>query len=214
LGKVMNNSLQTKEEMKKTTSILTFGLVAILSLTGCHKKPIGVTDIPGMSRPHGVAPGPGDSGTLPSPRATDNPNGIGFADAANNPYSSTITGPHDEDHNKFAEYTVHFDTDSAAIKKGDREKLDKVADYFKNNPSKEALTIEGNADERGTEQYNLALGDKRALAVREYLAHVGVDPQRINTVSYGEAKPVDPARNEAAYHKNRRAEMVLLVPKQ
>lgn len=167
-----------------------------------------------MNRPSAVSPGVGNGEALPTPRANDNPNGIGFTDAANNPYGSTITGPHDEDRTKFAEYTVHFDTDSAAIKKDDRAKLDRVAEYFKNNTSKEALQVEGNADERGTEQYNLALGDKRALAVREYLAHLGVDAQRINTVSYGEAKPVDPARNDAAYHKNRRAEMVLLIPKQ
>jgi len=200
--------------MKNTTSILTFGLVAILGFTGCHKKPVGVTDIPGMNRPHGVAPG-GDmnSGTLPSPRANENPNGIQFVPTGENPYGPTIMD-HNEDRTKFAEYTVHFTVDSAAIKADDRAKLDKVAEYFKNNNTKEALQIEGHADERGTEQYNLALGDKRALAVREYLAHSGVDAQRINTVSYGEAKPVDPARNDAAYNKNRRAEMVLLIPKQ
>jgi peptidoglycan-associated lipoprotein len=197
--------------MKNTTFIATIGLAAIISFTGCHKKPVGVTEIPGMSRP--TVTGPENGGKLPSPRESENPTGIGFGDAANNPYGSTITGPHDEDRTKFAEYTVHFDTDSAAIKKDDRTKLEHVADYFKNNNSKEALQVEGNADERGTEQYNLALGDKRALAVREYLAHLGVDPQRINTVSYGEAKPIDPARNDAAYKKNRRAEMVLLTPK-
>ena len=196
--------------MKKSTSILTIGLAAIISFTGCHKKPVGVTDIPGMNRPH--APGPDNSGTLPTPRADTGTTGIGFSEPGNNPYGSTIAD-HTEDRTKFAEYTVHFDTDSAAIKKDDREKLDHVAEHFKNNQSKEALQIEGNADERGTEQYNLALGDKRALAVREYLAHLGVDPQRISTVSYGEAKPIDPARNEEAYHKNRRAEMVLLIPK-
>src|SRR5436190_5720364 len=186
--------------MKKTTLILTIGLVAIISFTGCHKKPVGVTDIPGMNRPH--AGGPNDINTLPTPRNNDNTGPIGFTDPANNPYNSTLTGPHDEDRAKFAEYTVHFTVDSAAIKEGDRAKLDKVAEYFKNNTTKEALQIEGHADERGTEQYNLALGDKRALAVREYLAHLGVDSQRISTVSYGEAKPVDPARNEAAYNKN------------
>ncbi|MGZ4972633.1 MAG: OmpA family protein [Limisphaerales bacterium] len=197
--------------MKKTTLILAIGVASIISFTGCHKKPVGVTDIPGMNRPS--ASGPGNGEPLPSPRNNENPNGVGFTDAANNPYGPTITGPHDEDRAKFAEYTVHFDTDSAAIKTDDRAKLEHVAEYFKNNTSKEALQVEGNADERGTEQYNLALGDKRALAVREYLTHLGVDSQRINTVSYGEAKPIDPARNDAAYHKNRRAEMVLLVPK-
>src|SRR5437667_189737 len=133
--------------MKKTTLILTIGLVAIISFTGCHKKPVGVTDIPGMNRPHGVAPDNG--GVLLPPKAVDSATGVGFTDAANNPYNSTITGPHDEDRAKFAEYTVHFETDSAAIKQDDRAKLEHVADYFKNNTTKEALQVEGNADERG-----------------------------------------------------------------
>jgi peptidoglycan-associated lipoprotein len=164
-----------------------------------------------MNRPG--ATGPGDSGKLETPHASTSDSGIGFTSNENNPYAAAWTGPHDEDRQKFAEYTVHFDTDQAAIRKDDRAKLDHVAEYFKNNNSKEALQVEGNADERGTEQYNISLGDKRALSVREYLANLGVDPQRIHTVSYGESKPVDPARNEAAYHKNRRAEMVLLIPK-
>src|SRR5947209_5830373 len=121
--------------MKKSTLILTTGLAAIISLTGCHKKPVGVTDIPGMNRPGG--PGPDNSGTLPSPRAGD-PNGIGFTPQGENPYGPTIAS-HTEDRTKFAEYTVHFDTDSAAIKKDDRAKLEHVAEYFKNNNSKEAL---------------------------------------------------------------------------
>ena len=77
----------------------------------------------------------------------------------------------------------------------------------------DALTVEGNCDERGTEQYNISLGDKRALAVREYLANLGVDPQRIHTVSLGESKPVDPGHDESAHAKNRRAEFILLTPK-
>jgi outer membrane protein OmpA-like peptidoglycan-associated protein len=197
--------------MKKTTLIATLGLVTLISITGCKHKGVNLTEIPGPNRPAPTGLEP--SGKLPSPRDPENTTGIGFPEAGNGAYDSTIRGPHDEDVNKFAEYTVHFDTDSAAIKKDDRAKLEHVAEYFKNNSSKEALRVEGNADERGTEQYNIALGDKRALAVREYLAHLGVDSQRIATVSNGEAKPIDPARNDAAYHKNRRAEMVLLIPK-
>jgi len=199
--------------MKKTTLVLTLGLASIISFTGCKKKPIGITDIPGSSRVGNNGLEPGSGNKLPTPHDNTSASGVGFTPDANNPYAAAWTGPHDEDRQKFAEYTVHFATDSAAIKEGDRAKLEKVAEYFKNNTSKEALQVEGNADERGTEQYNIALGDKRALAVREYLANLGVDSQRIHTVSYGEAKPVDPARNEAAYNKNRRAEMVLLTPK-
>lgn len=208
----MNTSLQPKEEMKKTTLILTLGLVAILSSTGCHKKPVGVTDIPGMSGPKVTGPGGDRSGVLEAPRAINNGEGISMLGTETGPYANTFAN-HEEDRSKFAADVVHFATDSAVIAKEDRSKLDDVANYFKNNQSKEALQIEGNCDERGTEQYNLSLGDKRALAVREYLVGLGVSADRIKTVSYGEAKPLDTGHDEAAWKKNRRAECVLLIPK-
>ena len=73
--------------------------------------------------------------------------------------------------------------------------------------------MEGNCDERGTEKYNLALGEKRALAVREYLANLGVDSRQVMTVTYGAAKPVAPGHDEAAWSKNRRGDFVVIVPK-
>ena len=75
------------------------------------------------------------------------------------------------------------------------------------------LLIEGNCDERGTEEYNRALGERRALAAREALAKRGVSPERIRTISYGKDKPTDPGHDDAAWSKNRRADFVLLHPK-
>ena len=75
------------------------------------------------------------------------------------------------------------------------------------------LLIEGNCDERGTEEYNRALGERRALAAREALAKLGIDPMRIRTISYGKDKPADPGHDEAAWAKNRRDDFVLLHPK-
>jgi peptidoglycan-associated lipoprotein len=77
----------------------------------------------------------------------------------------------------------------------------------------DALRVEGNCDERGTENYNLSLGERRALAVREYLANLGVDPRQVVTVSYGKAKPAVEGHNEAAWGKNRRDDFILLTPK-
>ena len=74
------------------------------------------------------------------------------------------------------------------------------------------LLIDGHCDERGTEEYNRALGSRRALAVRKVLVEYGISPDRIRTRSWGEDKPVDPAHNEAAWAKNRRAEFILLLP--
>jgi peptidoglycan-associated lipoprotein len=70
------------------------------------------------------------------------------------------------------------------------------------------IRIEGNCDERGSDEYNMALGEKRAATARDYLVNYGIDPKRISIISYGESRPVDPAHNEAAWAKNRRDDFV------
>jgi peptidoglycan-associated lipoprotein len=75
------------------------------------------------------------------------------------------------------------------------------------------LLIEGHCDERGTEEYNRALGERRALALREALAKAGVSPDRIRTISYGKDRPVNPGHDESAWAQNRRGEFILLHPK-
>jgi peptidoglycan-associated lipoprotein len=87
-----------------------------------------------------------------------------------------------------------------------REILDGIARCLTNNAAKK-IRVEGHADERGTTQYNLNLGDKRALTAKEYLVRLGVDGSRIGTLSYGEEKPLEPASNEDAWSKNRRVEV-------
>ena len=75
-----------------------------------------------------------------------------------------------------------------------------------------ALRIEGHCDERGTEEYNRALGDRRALSTREKLVSLGLDPKMLPTVTYGKERPAEPGHNAAAWAKNRRAELILLSP--
>ena len=194
--------------MKRSTVLNTaiFGLALVLAVSGCKHQAI-TTPIPGSNAPKG-----GDNtsggGTLPADsNANSQPNNSGIPQSA----GGLWTGPHKEDRQKFAADTVYFDLDSATVKASEESKLQDVANYFKSNTT-DALTVEGNCDERGTEKYNLSLGDRRALAVREYLAQLGVDPMRIHTVTYGAAKPVDPGHNESAWKKNRRDDMVLLQP--
>lgn len=100
---------------------------------------------------------------------------------------------------------VHFDFDKSEIRADAREILKKNAEYLKKNPDVKIL-VEGHCDERGTVEYNLSLGQRRALAVRDYYGRLGVALGRIATISYGEEKPLDPASNETAWAKNRRAE--------
>jgi peptidoglycan-associated lipoprotein len=72
------------------------------------------------------------------------------------------------------------------------------------------IRIEGNCDERGTDEYNLALGEKRAQTAKEYLVNYGIDETKISVISYGESRPVDPGNNEEAWAKNRRADFVVV----
>lgn len=98
---------------------------------------------------------------------------------------------------------IYFDFDRYNIRPGDAEILKKNLDWFKANPSTKAR-IEGNCDERGTVEYNLALGQKRADAAKNYLVGLGVDGKRLDTISYGKERPVCTEHNEACWAQNRR----------
>jgi peptidoglycan-associated lipoprotein len=98
---------------------------------------------------------------------------------------------------------IGFDFDKYAIRSADVPTLKSNSEWFKTNPGKK-VRIEGYCDERGTVEYNLALGQKRADATKSYLINLGVDGKVLETVSYGKEKPLDPGHNEEAWAKNRR----------
>ena len=100
---------------------------------------------------------------------------------------------------------IHFDYDKSDIKPEAKPILENIAIDLKATPGK-YLLVEGHCDERGTNEYNLALGEKRALNTREYLANLGVDPEMIVTISYGEEQPLELGHDESAWRVNRRAE--------
>ena len=104
--------------------------------------------------------------------------------------------------------TVYFDYDSAVLDGNSQATLFRQAAFLKGNPSL-TVTIEGHCDERGTREYNLALGERRAAAARDYLLAQGVDPARIRVISYGKERPVAAGSNETSWSKNRRAATVL-----
>ncbi len=101
--------------------------------------------------------------------------------------------------------TVHFAFDSSAISDDVLAVLENNVKYLKDNP-KVKVVIEGHCDERGTTEYNLALGQKRAVKVKEIYVQLGIKAKRIVTMSYGKEMPIDKRHNEAAWAKNRRAE--------
>jgi peptidoglycan-associated lipoprotein len=99
---------------------------------------------------------------------------------------------------------VFFGFDSAVLSPVAAETLDRQAVWLRRYPDV-IVTIEGHADERGTREYNLALGDRRANAVKNYLVALEIEPERITTISYGEERPADPGHDESAWATNRRA---------
>lgn len=103
---------------------------------------------------------------------------------------------------------VLFALDSYDLRAEARQTLEKQAAWLEQNPSV-TVTVEGHADERGTREYNLALGEKRANSMRDYLIALGVNPNRIKTISFGKERPVDPRSTDDAWSKNRRGVLVV-----
>jgi peptidoglycan-associated lipoprotein len=188
----------------KFTHLLVAGLALSFAVTGCHpKKPVGVTDIPGRtsSRTNDLE---GAGMIKPTDTTKGEPD-------AHPQFDPTKFDTYTRDAEMFKADTVHFAFDSSVVKSSEHSKIAAVADYLKGNPSS-AVEIQGYCDERGTEEYNRSLGERRALGVREELIGLGVDPSRVVTVTFGKDHPIDPGHDEAAWSKNRRAEFVLLTP--
>jgi peptidoglycan-associated lipoprotein len=110
--------------------------------------------------------------------------------------------------NSFLNENIHFDFDSAVLNYQAQALLKQKAAWLRANPS-ENVVIEGHCDERGTNAYNLALGERRAESARSFLINLGISSARLTTISYGEEKPLDPGHNEEAWAKNRRDAFVL-----
>jgi peptidoglycan-associated lipoprotein len=198
------------------------GLILSLTVVGCKKGLDKTTQIPGQrsGAPTDTAALPREPRDVPPstpfnpPRTTDSipitstdpGGGAGIPQA-----KGDFTG-WNENREAFAAQTVYFDFDKSNIKPGEVGKLEEVARRMKSEFQGKALRIEGHCDERGTEEYNRALGDRRALSVREKLAAIGLDPEMLPTITFGEEKPADAGHTDAAWSKNRRAELILLSP--
>jgi len=187
-------------KMMKLTYLLAFALAVTLADTGCkNHRPTKVTQIPGQRS--SMVGEPGAGGTM----------NVGETGGGSTASLDEFEGMA-KDPTALAAYTVHFAYDSAVVRKSEKANVQAVADALGRDASTKLL-IEGHCDERGTEEYNRSLGERRALALRQALARTGVDPMRIRTISYGKDKPVDPGHDESAWSKNRRGEFVLLHPR-
>lgn len=194
-------------------SKLTYLVAMVLALTfvatGCRKKPSGVTPLPGQRVGSVGDPNLQDGNKLPGDRDTTP------GDTVGTPMSDRFANldNFNQDREKFKSEMVHFDYDSASVKSSEMSKISAVASGMKSLGPNIGLLVEGHCDERGTEEYNRALGERRALAVREALIASGVESDRIVTKSFGKDKKIDFGASDASHARNRRCEFVTLTPK-
>jgi len=201
-------------KMNKIVFPLALALAATLATTGCKHGFNKVTPLPGQRAAQ--VGDTGGSGTIPPAQPLDT-SGMPTTTTTPLPPGTTPTAPFDikdytQDPAALAAYTVHFKFDSAVVQDKEQANIASVGQALTADVNAKLL-IEGHCDERGTEEYNRSLGERRALALREALAKNGIDAMRIKTISYGKDKPVDTGHDEAAWAKNRRGEFIMLHPK-
>jgi peptidoglycan-associated lipoprotein len=181
--------------MRSSVVVLSVISLALL-LSGCPKRPM----IPQVAAPPPAAPAP-QPAAPPAPTPTPAPAPLPPAATPTPPPAPTP--PPDDYKANAALKPVYFAFDSMKIRPGDAKTLDASADWLKANPDQVVL-IAGNCDERGTNEYNLALGERRAKSAMGYLTSKGIDASRITLVSYGKERPVCTEHNEACWSQNRR----------
>lgn len=161
-------------------------LIGVALITGCAKKPVATPE-PAPTPPQAETPVP-----PPAPTST--------------PPSESITVPSGVRSEDFS--PVFFDYDAYNLRTDAKAALDKNAKLLRDNASA-AITIEGHCDDRGTVEYNQALGERRAQAARDYLAAAGIASSRMNVISYGKERPFATGQDEASWQQNRRAHFVV-----
>jgi peptidoglycan-associated lipoprotein len=202
-----------KMKLTKFATLLVIALVMTVAATGCKKKPTGVTPLPNPSTTKVKDSGPSaDIGRGPriSPEARPgeelNPDRTGGV-----PLGTGHPG-WPEDKAILKADTVYFDFDSSVVKSSEKPRVQAVADYLKANGT-HAVRVEGNCDERGTEEYNRGLGSRRATAVREELLTLGIAADRVDVKTWGKDNPENaPGHDDAAWKQNRRDDFIVLTP--
>jgi len=178
--------------MKRNTLIIAASCSLLLSLGACAKKP----------SPAPLAQPPAAAAPAPATHAAPPPAVEPAADAVETPAPQAVSVTTSAGDQLEA---VYFEYDSYTLSAEARQTLARNAAWLKENATL-AVTIEGHCDERGSDEYNLALGERRAVAVKNYLSTLGVAHQRLSVVSFGEEQPAIAGHDESAWSKNRRAE--------
>jgi peptidoglycan-associated lipoprotein len=170
-------------------------IASALLFTGCaSRKP--ATESTTTQNPSTAAPIPVNTNGLSDDAALDAKNLTGAS-------SKGVTA---ENKAFLANRVVHFDFDSSSISQQDYQTLQAHAQFLQANPTSH-VALTGHTDERGTREYNMALGERRAKAVQSYLVSIGVAPNQLEAVSYGKEMPINPAHTPEAWSENRRVEI-------
>src|SRR5688572_8415524 len=184
----------------KLLNIFVASVLLTTFATGCKKNPKNITNIPNQRTRLG-------DGDMSPPLTSTVPQSQNInPQALPNPWENAARDPE-----ALAAQTIYFEFDRSSIKPGEMPKLDAVATFLKSNSGTVQLLVEGHCDERGTEEYNRSLGERRAIAAREYLLQKhGISSEMITTASFGEDKPKSLEKTEEGYAQNRRAEFIVL----
>lgn len=188
-------------ETTMTRTVLALALVGVLGAAGCKKNP------PPVARPM-PAPAPPTTPTPPTPAPPEPAREPTSVPPVPVPTDSISSASLDDLNRNSPLKPVFFELDSSELSQSGQKTLDDNAALLKRYQTW-AVTIEGHCDERGTAEYNLALGERRANAARAYLVTLGIGADRLRTVSYGKEFPFDPGHDESAFSKNRRAHFVI-----
>jgi peptidoglycan-associated lipoprotein len=214
---------QTGDSMKKkicTTIILSIFLGSLLLIGGCGKK----TVVPPSAKPgagdtsmnggtdinYPAAQGGYSENNLPSEGTLDDSTGGSALGSGSGLDPAMQSEEYRRAHGRCSPNLspIYFDFDQASVRGDMADTLVLNSDYLNTIPGAR-IVIEGNSDERGTNEYNLALGERRAINTQQFLVNLGIDPDRMRTVSYGEEKPLFTDLDEEAYKHNRRVDFVL-----
>lgn len=170
--------------------IVAFACTTVLFMTSCAKKQVRVSEgAPEGAETKGVAVGDTEEAKAREAERQARLKEMSFAQRLS----------------EFNTQAIYFDFDKSELKPEAKEALKDKADFLRDNPEY-SVRIEGHCDERGTNEYNLALGERRAHSAKKYLMALGIDEDRITTISYGEESPADPRPTPEAWAKNRRDE--------
>ncbi|WP_051309164.1 peptidoglycan-associated lipoprotein Pal [Desulfogranum japonicum] len=189
----------------------------VLMLGGCGKKQVGpYTSKAGSNMPEGKSIdysngrgtiteelGPSEESLDSAPLNGENVGSLGFAGDKNSDEYKQTYG-----RSSMEMQPVYFDFDQATIRGDQIQRIEHNADYLKTNPNQNVL-VEGNCDDRGTNEYNLALGERRAQNAKNYLIELGVEEYRIRTISYGEERPLFTGQSDFDFSQNRRDDFIL-----